>query len=149
MQKGQYYRLLIGTLSGSAVTYTPIGAAKELTLHVSSQVEESSTKDTTGDWQEQEVVGLSYDITSSQIVLDDEDTLISNGVDTLETLYKSGSQVYWKICTASGTNNRVFGSTPVASGVGYISQLQINAANRQNATCQMTLQGYGSMSIAS
>lgn len=143
MKKGQYIRLLIGE---AANALTVIGAAKEMTLHVSSAIEESSTKDTTGDYQEQEVTGLSYDISSQQLVLEEDDTLESNGVNTLETLFLAGTRIYWKIANVSGTNNRTVGDS-IASGTGYIQQLTINAQNKQNATAQISITGYGEMTI--
>lgn len=142
MKKGQLIRLLIGTAAAST---SVIGAAKEMTLHVSSQLEDASTKDTTGDWVEQEVTALSYDISSMQLVLDDDDTLLSNGVHALEDLYTEGTLVYWKIANVSGTNNRTVG-TVIASGSGYIQQLTINAQNKQNATAQFSLIGNGELS---
>lgn len=145
MKKGQLLRLLIGEAANALAV---IGAAKDMTLHTSSAIEESSTKDTTGDWLEHEVTGLSYDITSSQMVLTDDDTLLSNGVHTLESLYAAGTKVYWKIANVSGTNNRTVGAV-IASGSGYIQQLTINAQNKQKATAQFSLTGYGEMTIGS
>lgn len=144
MKKGQYIRLLIGE---AANALSVIGAAKEMTLHVSSQIEESSTKDTTGDWQEQEVTALSYDISSQQLILEEDDTLLSNGLHTLEQLYTAGTKVYWKIANVSGTNNRTLGTT-IASGTGYIQQLTINAQNKQNATAQFSLIGFGELATS-
>lgn len=143
MKKGQYIRLFIGTAAASVGV---IGAAKEMTLHVSSQIEESSTKDTTGDWLEQEVTGLSFDISSQQLVLSEDDNMLSNGVNTLEQLYLAGTKVYWKIANVSGDNNRTVGAS-IASGTGYIQQLTINAQNKQNATCQFSLTGYGELTV--
>lgn len=143
MKKGQLIRLFIGAAANATAV---IGAAKELTLHVSSTLEESSTKDTDGDWLEQEVTALSYDITSTQLVLSDSDDLLSNGVGTLTTLYREGTLVYWKIANVSGANNRVVGAT-IASGSGYIQQLTINAQNKQNATAQFSLLGHGEMTV--
>lgn len=146
MTKGQYIRLLVSTTQ--AGTKTVIGAAKELTLHVSSQVEESSTKDTTGEWLEQEVVGLTYDISSMQLVLTDDDTLLSNGLATMQAAYKNGTLLYWQIANMSGTNNRTKGAV-ICSGTGYVTQLTINAQNRQNATCQVAIGGKGAMTVGS
>lgn len=145
MKKGQYIRLFIGTAANAT---SVIGAAKECQLHVSSQLEESTTKDTTGDWQEQEVVGLSYDISSMQLILSDDDTLLSNGLATLEGLYVDGTKVYWQLANVSGTNNRTKGAV-IASGLGTIQNLNISAQNKQNATANFSLVGYGEMTIGS
>lgn len=145
MTRGQFIRLFIGTAANAT---SVIGAAKECTLHVSSQLEESTTKDTTGTWQEQEVVGLAYDISSTQLVLTDSDTLLSNGLATLEGLYVNGTKVYWQLANVSGTNNRTKGAV-IASGIGYIQNLSINAQNKQNATANFSLVSYGEMTIGS
>lgn len=145
MLKGQYYRLFIRT--STIADYVAIAAAKELTLHVSAQVEDGSTKDTTDEWTEQDVTGLSYDISSNSLVLSEDDTLTTKPLNDLELIFEGGNKVYWEIARASGTNNREIGDI-LCSGSAYISQLQVNAANRQNATIAMTLQGYGEMVLS-
>ena len=77
MNRGQYIRLLLSTTANPA---TVIAAAKQMSLHLSAQTEESSTKDTTGDAEEYEVVGQSYEITGSGLVLTDNDDLLTGGV---------------------------------------------------------------------
>ena len=72
MKKGQYYRLLLATTTNPTKV---IAAAKTMSLHGSAQTEESSTKDTTGDALEYDVVGQSYDITGSGLVLTPSDSL--------------------------------------------------------------------------
>ena len=59
MRRGQYYRLF---LAAAANPSKVIAAAKTMSFHGSAQTEESSTKDTTGDALEYEVVGQTYDI---------------------------------------------------------------------------------------
>ena len=51
-----------------------IAMATSCTFHIGTSLEDSSTKDSTGDWQEQEVVGLNWDASCDSLV-----TLVDNG----------------------------------------------------------------------
>lgn len=150
MNKGQYYRLFL--FAGTA-TPKAIAAAKDMTLHLSAQTEESSTKDTTGDTLEYEVVGQSYEITGSALVLTDSDVFITggtgvnpaNGVNDLLT--KIGDiELSWIIALCEGANNRTV-TTPLFSGTCKLTNLQINAQNKQNATYSYTLTGFGEIEV--
>lgn len=147
MEKGQFRRLFLSKTSNAEKV---IAAAKELTLHLSATVEDSSTKDTTGDWVEQEITALSYDISSQSIVIDESDSLATsaNGLKDLESYWEDGDKLYWLIATVSGTNNRTKGTTLV-SGRAHITSLSIDAANKQNSTVSASLQGFGEIVIPS
>lgn len=142
MQKGQYIRLLVST---SANPSTVVAAAKQMALHGSAQTEDSSTKDTTGNALEYEVTGQSYDITGSGLVLTPNDTLLTGAVDLNDFESWLQDQVLnWKICVMEGTNNRTVVET-IASGQGKLTNLQIQAQNKQNATYNYTINGYGAI----
>ena len=142
MNKGQYYRLLLSPLASPNVV---VAAAKQMQLHGSAQTEESSTKDTTGDAQEFEVVGLSYDITGSGLVLTPNDALLTGGVglNDFEGWVKD-QLLYWRICLMEGTNNRTI-VEEIASGTGKLTNLQIQAQNKNNTTYNYTLTGYDAL----
>lgn len=142
MQKGQYIRLLLSTTANPS---TVVAAAKQMSLHGSAQTEDSSTKDTTGDALEYEVTGQSYDITGSGLVLTPNDTLLTGGVglNDFETWVKD-QLLYWRICVMEGTNNRTV-VEEIAHGQGKITNLQISAQNKQNATYNYTINGYGAI----
>lgn len=149
MNKGQFYRLFI--YDGD--TTKAIAAAKDMSLHLSAQTEESSTKDTTGDALEYEVVGQSYEITGSSLVLTDNDVLVAGsssvnaGMGLKDFLTKIGdTELTWIIGICSGTNNRTL-VTPLFGGTCKLTNLQINGQNKQNATFSYTLTGYGAISI--
>jgi predicted secreted protein len=146
MKRGQYIRLFLSTTANPSKV---VAAAKEMSLHLSAQTEDSSTKDTTGDWLEYEVTGQSYDISFNALVLSPDDSLGGNTANTLndfETNLKD-DVLYWKIATVNGTNNRTAVQT-LFSGTAKLTQLQINAQNKQNATYSGTLNGYGAITIA-
>ena len=142
MQKGQYIRLL---LSVAANPSTVVAAAKQMALHGSAQTEDSSTKDTTGSDLEYEVTGQSYDITGSGLVLTPNDTLLTGavGLNDFEGWIKD-QLLNWKICVMEGTNNRTVVET-IASGQGKLTNLQIQAQNKQYATYNYTVNGYGAI----
>lgn len=148
--KGQFVRLFLSS-DNTAAPAAVIGAAKQLSLHVSLSMEDSTTKDTTGEWQIQEPTALNYDISTTALVRSGE-TITSSvgakGLADLETIYESGTPVKWLIANTSGANNRTKGSV-ICSGSALISQLQISAQNKQNATYTAQLQGYGAYTVGS
>ena len=147
--KGQFVRLFLSS-DNTAAPAAVIGAAKTLSLHVSLQMESATTKDTTGDWDVQEPVGLSYDITSGALMRSGE-TITSavgaKGLADLETIYEAGTPVKWKIANTGGDNNRTASST-IVSGSALLTQLTLNGPNRQNADYQATLNGYGEYTVS-
>lgn len=142
MQKGQYIRLLLSTTANPS---TVVAAAKQMTLHGSAQTEDSSSKDTTGNALEYEVTGQSYDITGSGLVLAPNDALLTGavGLNDFES-WLQDQVLNWKICVMEGTNNRTV-VEEIAHGQGKLTNLQIQAQNKQNATYNYTINGYGAI----
>ena len=142
--KGQFVRLFLSVNNTDAPTAV-LAASKSLSLHVSMQLEDATTKDTTGDWQVQEPTGLSYDISTSALVRSG-DTITSSvagkNLADITSIYEASAPVKWLIANVSGDNNRTKGAV-IASGSAIITQLTINAANKQNATYDTQLSGYG------
>lgn len=147
--KGQFVRLFLGS-DNSAVPAKIVAAAKSLSLHVSMSLEDATTKDTTGDWQVQEPTALSYDISSNALVRSaDNITSSVRGQDfaSVEDIYEAGTPVRFQIANTSGANNRTKGAI-ICSGSVVVTQLTLNAPNRQNATYDTQLTGYGIYNVA-
>lgn len=146
--KGQFVRLFLSS-DNTATPAKVIAAAKTLSLHVSMQMEDASSKDTPGNFQMQEPVGLNYDITSSALVRG-ADTITSavagQDLASIEEIYEAATPVKWQIANVSGDNQRTKGSV-IVSGSCLLTQLSIQAQNRQNATYQATLTGYGAYTV--
>ena len=146
--KGQFVRLFLSSDNTTAPAKV-IAAAKSLSLHVSMTLEDATTKDTTGNWQIQEPTGLSYDISTSALVRGN-DTITSavaaQDLASIESIYEAGTPVKWKICNVSGANQRTAGSV-IASGSVLLTQLTLNGPNRQNATYDAQLTGYGAYTV--
>ena len=146
--KGQFVRLFLSSDNTTAPAKV-IAAAKSLSLHVSMTLEDATTKDTTGNWQIQEPTGLSYDISTSALVRGN-DTITSavaaQDLASIESIYEAGTPVKWKICNVSGANQRTAGAV-IASGSVLLTQLTMNGPNRQNATYDAQLTGYGAYTV--
>ena len=146
--KGQFVRLFLGS-DNSAVPAKVIAAAKTLQVHVSVQLEDATTKDTEGTFQVQEATGISYDITTNALVRSgDVITSSVQGQDlaSIESIHEAEMPVKFQIANVSGANQRTKGSV-LMSGSVIVSSLSINAANRQNATYNVTLSGYGDYTV--
>ena len=137
--KGQNLRVMVG---GKC-----IAMATSCTFHISAQLEDSSTKDSTGDWQEQEVTGLSWDASTDSLV-----TLADNGTNgelpaDLMSLIINKTLVTLTFDQTAGTNNRTGQNATIKrSGSAYVTDLNITAANRQNSTITCQFTGTGALS---
>ncbi len=148
--KGQFVRLFLGS-DNSAVPSKVIAAAKTLQVHVSVQLEDASSKDSEGTFQVQEVTGISYDITTNALVRSGDvitSSVQAQDLASIESIHESESPVKFQIANVSGANQRTKGSV-LMSGSVIVSSLSINAANRQNATYDATLTGYGDYTVGS
>lgn len=144
--KGQNLRLSIG---GKYVAF-----ATDCTLHVTANLEESSTKDSTNDFSEQEVTGLSWDISTSALYSvapgsgSGADATGMDGVAALDLiLAKQKVAVIFEQC--EGTKNRQQKTgTAQFSGYVIINDISVNATNRQNATYTLSATGVGALAKA-
>ena len=119
----------------------------DLTLHFSATTEDSTTKDssdTNGNWNEYDVTQRSGDISFNALVGVGTDASGESFADFLDKV--SDSLINWKVCLASGDNNRTLGKT-VCSGQGKLTNLQASAQNRQKATYSGTLNMYGPVTV--
>ena len=134
--KGQNLRVMVG---GKC-----IAMATSCTFHVSAQLQDSSTKDSVGDFQEQEVTGLSWDAqTESLVTLEDNG---SNGElpQDLLSLMINKTKVTLTFDQTAGANNRVGQNSAIKkTGEAYINDVNITAQNRQNTTISVQFSGTG------
>jgi hypothetical protein len=137
--KGQNLRVMVG---GKC-----IAMATSCTFHVSAQLEDSSTKDSVGDFQEQEVTGLSWDAqTESLVTLEDNGTNGELPQDILSLMINK-TKVTLTFDQTNGANNRVaMNSVIKKTGQAYITDVSISAQNRQNSTCSVQFTGTGALS---
>lgn len=124
-----------------------IAMATSAQFHISAELQDSSTKDSVGDFQEQEVTGLSWDAqTDSLVTLEDNG---SNGElpQDLLSLIINKTKVTLTFDQTAGANNRVGQNSVIKkTGQAYVSDVQITAQNRQNSTMTVQFQGTGALS---
>jgi len=124
-----------------------IAMATSCQFHISAQMEDASTKDSVGDFQEQEVTGLSWDAqTDSLVTLEDNG---SNGElpQDIFSLIINKTKVTLTFDQTAGANNRVGQDSAIKkTGEAYVSDVQITAQNRQNSTITVQFQGTGALS---
>jgi len=137
--KGQNLRVMVG---GKC-----IAMATSCQIHIGTQLEDASTKDSTGDWQEQEVTGLNWDVTTDSLV-----TLEDNGTNgelpqDLLSLIINKTLVTLSFDTTAGANNRVGQNSVIKrSGSAYLTDYNLTAPNRQNSTLNCKFTGTGALS---
>lgn len=139
MDKGQHLRLVIVESDTNKV----IALSTEMTLHLSAQTEDSTTKDTTdtnGSWNEYDVTQRSGDIQFGALIGIGTDAGAKTFADMINQV--SDTLIDWKVVMVSGANNRVVGKE-VCHGKGKLTNLQASAQNRQKATYSGTLNIYG------
>jgi len=126
-----------------------IALSTEMTLHLSAQTEDSTTKDTTdtnGSWNEYDVTQRSGDIQFGALIGVGTDAGAKTFADMINQV--SDTLIDWKVVMVSGANNRVVGKE-VCHGKGKLTNLQASAQNRQKATYSGTLNIYGAVSVGS
>jgi hypothetical protein len=144
--KGQFVRLFLADSSNPALV---IAGSKTLSLHVSLSLESATTKDTEGNFDVQEPTGYTYDISTNALVSSGEtitSAISGQTLDTLMDFYENSDLLYWQIANVSGANQRTKGSV-ICSGQARLTSLAVNAANRQVATYDTTLSGYGDYTV--
>lgn len=146
MDKGQHLRLVI--VEGSGTTTTKVVAlSTDMTLHLSAQTEDSSTKDTSdtnGSWNEYDVTQRNGDISFNALVGVGTDAGGKSFADFIDQV--SDSLINWKVVFVSGANNRTVGKT-VCSGQGKLTSLQASSQNRQKSTYSGTINIYGPITV--
>ena len=139
--KGQNLRVLVG---GKCVAM-----ATNCTFHIAAQLGDTSTKDSENDWQEQEVVGKSWDAQTDSLI-----TLTDNGSNgelpqELLSLILNSTSVTLTFDTTAGTNNRVAQNGAIKmSGTAYLVDLNFTAQNRANSQLSAKFTGTGALATA-
>ena len=148
--KGQTVRLFLSS-DNTTTPVSVVASAKQLSWHASLSLENMTTKDTDGDWTIQEPTALSYDISVNALVSSGEtitSAVTGQTYADIEEIYEASAPVKWQIANVSGDNNRTKGSV-ICSGLCVITSLNLSAANRQTATYDATLNGYGDYTVGS
>ena len=135
--KGQNMRLRIG---GKVVA-----CATNCTCHASAQLEETSSKDSTGDWTDQEAVSKSWDFSVDALMQIDAEDTTGLGFDDMMDLIGQKAEI--EFVQTNGVKNRdevkVF-----RKGTAIINDVSQTMANKQNGTYSVQGQGCGALGKA-
>lgn len=124
-----------------------IAMATSCQFHISAQMEDSSTKDSVGDFQEQEVTGLSWDAQTDSLVTSEDNGTNGELPQDILSLIINKTKVTLTFDQTAGANNRVGQNSVIKkTGEAYVSDVQITAQNRQNSTMTVQFQGTGALS---
>lgn len=123
MIKGQNLRIVMGAEC--------IAAATSCTLSTSAQTEETSTKDSTGDWTSEETVSKSWEVTSDSLI---------EAVEDLDVALLVGNRVKIEFQNTGGEKNREM-VAGIFTGSAIITGVTITAANKQNGTKTINFKG--------
>ena len=143
--KGQNLRVLLGT---SASNLKCISVAKSCVLHVSAQVGESSSKDSTSEWQEQEITAINWDVQADALVISDDDDEYRPGAKAIDQLQVGRVYVirFSRTAGAAGQQNRdAVADAMQLTGPAILSDLNINAQNAEVASGQAKFTGSGDL----
>lgn len=136
--------------NGSGTKYC-IASATSATFHVGTQTEDSSTKDSTGDWAESEIVGLSWDASTDALVVA-SDPVGASGKSTPDImsliLGKTLVHLQFSTTTPGSSNNRTATAGVQYTGTAYITDVNITAPNRANSTISVTFTGTGALTAS-
>ena len=133
--KGQNLRFSV--LVKEVKTY--FAASTNAQLHIAADLEDSSTKDSTGMWKEQECVGMSWDGSVDVNVIDDA---LDNALKALDVPSLVGQEVDVELDITGGEQNRVL-SKGLYKGKAFINDWSLTAQNKAQSTASVQFQGNG------
>ena len=135
--KGQNMRLRIG---GKVVA-----CATSCTCHASAQLEETSSKDSTGDWTDQEAVSKSWEFSVDALMQIDAEDTTGLGFDDMMDLIGQKAEI--EFVQTNGVKNR--DEVKVCrKGTAIINDGIQTMANQQNGTYSVQGQGCGALGKA-
>lgn len=132
--KGQNLRVF---LDGDVIT-----AALSCQLRLKMNIRDTSTKDTVGEWAQNEPTDLSWEVTTESAVWTGD----GPGKNTKELMQYRGAVVDVELCPTAGDYNAEK-EDMLIHGKAIVSSITVTAKNRENSTCTVILQGNGELYI--
>ena len=132
--KGQNLRVV---LDGQVIS-----AALRCDLKAKVNVADASTKDDTGDFLPQKIVSIEWEVMSDSAVWTGDGT----GASTADLLEYRGATVWVELALTGGAHHDQVEDV-MLSGKAIISDIRVNAKNRQRGTVTITMKGKGPMAV--
>lgn len=134
--KGQFFRVLIDE--------KVVALAKSCTLHTAADVSDTTTKDSTGMWKEQEVTAMSWDGSVNGLVAELSTSETAN--QGLNMILSVGTMVAIEFEQTTGDENRVAKAGGVKfSGNAIINDCSAEFPDRADSTFTLQFQGTGAL----
>ena len=142
MKKGQNFRLFIAGLC--------LAASKSCTLEQTAELEDISTKDSTGMAKENTVKGKAWNGSADALLLNETDAtgMTLNG---LLSAIIAGQTVAIKFTETDGDNNRTVKTDKEVeyTGNAIINDITVKCTAKEEITFSVKFQGYGPLSESS
>ena len=138
MKKGQNFRLFIDGLC--------LAASKSCVIEETAELEDTSTKDSTGMAKESTMKSKSWNGSADALLLNETDST-GRTLSYLLSKILSGTNVSIKYTETDGDQNRTEVSQPemVCTGQALINDLTIKATNGEEISLSIKFLGYGSL----
>ena len=126
-----------------------IAMATSCEFHVAAALGDVSTKDSEGDWQEQDIVGMSWDASTDSLV-----TLEDNGINgelptDLLSLIVNKTKLTLVFDQTAGANNRIGQNSALKrTGEAWLTDYALSAPNRANSTLRCQFTGNGPLRVS-
>ena len=141
MKKGQNFRLFIDNQC--------VAASKSCSFEETAELEDISTKDSTGSAKENSTKGISWNGSCDALVLN----MTDNGAVTLKSFLSkiiSGQNVAVKFTETKGDKNRTIvtaeeGNEITVTGNALINDLTVKATVNEEITLSIKFMGYGKL----
>lgn len=142
MKKGQNFRLFIAGLC--------LAASKSCTLEQTAELEDISTKDSTGKAKENTVKGKAWNGSADALLLNETDATGKTLNDLLSAII-AGQPVGIKFTETDGDKNRTVKTDKEVeySGNAIINDISVKCTAKEEITISVKFQGYGPLSETS
>ena len=142
MKKGQNFRLFIAGLC--------LAASKSCTLEQTAELEDISTKDSTGMAKENTVKGKAWNGSADALLLNETDATGKTLNDLLSAII-AGQPVGIKFTETDGDKNRTVKTDKDVeySGNAIINDITVKCTAKEEITISVKFQGYGPLSETS
>lgn len=119
-----------------------VAAEQSCTFHVGTATEETSSKDSTGNWKEEEVTQLNWDVQCDSLVVATDE----GGKGLVDMLGLIGQTVALKFQETNGAQNRVEASSGISkSGNAIVADVSVSSQNKANVTYSVKFNGVGAL----
>ena len=142
--RGQNARWFIDDGSG---TFKAFAQSVNCQVEINNATEETSTKDSTNDWAENEIVGRSWTASVDTLAALTDPGSGGELIPALLTAALSGAKVQLKFDVTNGTNNRTATNSAIKmTGYAYMDNFVIDSANRTSVKGNFHFVGTGPLS---